>query len=299
VVGNGLSAVDVEWAIEGPAHPGTHIDSNGRLVVDPNDPRESIVIVAISTEDRSVTGEATVRLREEPLPPAVAREIMMLPEELILGTVSPYNVYDISVIVLGENNPSQEVSFELIGNTDSDTRIDSNGRIFIGSRETAFILIIRATSVLNPTIHAEMTVRVFADTPEIVEVMFVGDSARFINREQAREAVREWVAFINAQDSGIYLFGCTARLSPSGSSGISLGLSRAEAVKDLFVREFNVDPNRIITQGLGWDNPWNRPNGDSGTPSWNEAVAATNRRVVIMSADDELARRIYDGTWSR
>jgi hypothetical protein len=199
--------------------------------------------------------------------------------------------------VIGDNNPSQEVSLELIGNNDPATRIDSDGRIFIGSRETSFILIIKATSVLNPAIYTEMTVRVFGDTPDIVEVMFVGDSSAFVSGTQAREAVGEWVEFINKQNNGIFLFGCTANTGNSNSGGFPLGLARAEAVKDLLVREFNVDPNKIIIKSLGHDNPWNRPNGISGTPSWNEAVAASNRRVVIMSADDDFAQRIYHGTW--
>jgi hypothetical protein len=304
VVGDGINAQDIEWVIEGAAHPGTTIDNNGRLVVDPNDPRESIVIVAISTEDRSVTGEATVRLREEPIPEAIVREITIFPDDLILGTMSPYNAFEINAVVLGENNPSQEVKFELFGNNDLNTRLEPNGRIFIGANETALLIIIRVTSLSNPAVYAEMPVRVFVPTPDTVEVRFFGDSAEPISRAQAREAIAEWVDFINQQDSGIYLFGCTARLGiPNAkiagrdTGGIGLGLARAETIRDMFVREFNIDPSRITVKGLGFDNPWHRDNGVSRTPSWNESVAATNRRVVIMSADDDFAKRIYDGTW--
>jgi hypothetical protein len=303
VVGQGITAQDVDWAIEGPAHPGTIIDSNGRLTLAPDDPRESIVIVAISTEDRSVTGQATVRLREEPIPPAIVKEITIFPDDLILGTMSPYNVFDINAMVLGENNPSQEVIFELFGNNDPNTRLEPNGRIFIGANETALLIIIRVTSVMNPAVYAEMPVRVFVPTPDTVEVRFFGDSAEPLNRAQAREAIAEWVDFINQQDSGIFLFGCTARLGTGAriagrdTGGIGLGLARAETIRDMFVREFNIDPSRITVKGLGYDNPWHRDNGVSGTTSWNEAVAATNRRVVIMSADDDFAKRIYNGTW--
>ena len=297
VAGFGITAQDVEWSVEGPLHPGTAIDENGRLTVATDDPRESIVIIAMSANEPNVSGKAIVNLSDEPLPPATVREILMLPEELILGTETPYNVYDINVMVLGDNNPSQAVSLELIGNNDPNTRIDSAGRIFVGSGETALGLIIKATSEIDPEIHAEMTVRVFGETPEIVEVLFVGDSAIFINKTQAREAVRGWVEFINEQNSGIYLFGCTANLGHSGSNGVALGMSRAEAVKELFVKEHNVESSKITTKGLGHNNPWNRPNGVSGTPSWNEAVASTNRRVVIMSADDDFAKKIYSETW--
>jgi len=297
VVGDGINAQDIEWAIEGPSHPGTTIDKNGRLVVDPNDPRENIVIVAISTENRSITGQATVRLREEALPPPVVREVTIFPDDVIMGTISPYNVLDINAIVEGENNPSQEVRFELHGNNDPNTRIDSNGRISIGGNETAIIIIIRAISVENPRVYAETPVRVFTEPPGIVEVMFLGNSAEFVNRAQARDALRDWVDFINSQSSGIYLFGCTANTGARNSDGVSLGTARAQAVKDLFVREYNIDPSRITIRGLGHQNPWNRPNGLSGTASWDEAAASTNRKTVIMSADDDFAQRIYNGTW--
>jgi len=297
VAGYGITAQDVEWSIDDSSHPETVIDDNGRLIVAPNDPRESIVIIAVSTADPRVSGRATVRLREESLSEAVVREITIFPDDIILGTASPYNVFDINAMVLGDNNPSQAVRFELTGNNDPGTRVDSNGRIIIGSSETSFILIIRVTSLLDPSIYAEVPVRVFAEAPDTVEVMFVGDSSDFICEEQARNTAGEWVEFIDSQDRGIYLFGCTAHTGNDYLDSVSLGLERAEAFKELLVREFGIDPSRIITMGLGYNNPWNRPNGIRGTPSWNAAVAATNRRVVIMSADDDFAISIYNGTW--
>lgn len=300
VVGDGISAQDIDWAIEGPAHPGTFID-DGRLVVAPDDPRENIILIAISTQDRSVTGQATVRLREEALPPSVVREVRIFPDDVIMGTFPPYNTLEISTTVEGENNPSQEVRFELFGNSDPTTRVDPDGRIFIGQGEigqgeTEIVITIRAISVENPTIYAEIPVRIFTEPPGVVEVMFLGNSDAFVNRAQARSAIAEWVDFINSQNSGVVLFGCTANTGIGNSDGVALGTARAQAVKDLFVREFNVDPNKIAIRGLGHNNIWNRPNGISGTPSWDEAAAATNRKVVIMSADDPDAQRIYDGT---
>ena len=297
VAGHGITAQDVDWHIEGPAHPGTYIAPNGRLVVDENDPRDSIVLIAISTEDRSVSGEATVRLREEPLPPAVVTEVTIFPDDVVVGTIPPYNVFDVNALVLGENNPSQEVTFELLGNSDPNTRIDSSGRIFIGDNETAIIIIIRATSILNPSVYAERPVRVFVDAPPVVEVMFLANSATFVNRTQARASIGEWVDFINSQSSGIFLFGCVANIGTGDFDGVALSTARAQAAKDLFVRDYGLDPSRITIRGLSYENPWNRPNGISGTPSWDETAAATNRKVVIMSADDDFAQRVYNGTW--
>lgn len=296
VVGD-VNAQDIEWTIDGSAHPGTYVRSDGRLVVALDDPRESIILIAISTEDRSVTGQANVRLREEAIPPPVVREVTIYPDDVVMGIIPPHNVFDVNAIVSGENNPSQEVRFEMHGNYDPNTRIYPDGRIVIGQEETAIIIIIRAISVENPTVYAEMPVRVFVDPPGIVEVMFLGNSAEFVNRTQARASIGEWVDFVNSQSSGAMLFGCTANTGASNSDGVSLGIARAQAVKDLFVREYNIDPSRITIRGLGHNNPWNRPNGTSGTLSWDEATAATNRKVVIMSADDPFAQSVYNGTW--
>jgi outer membrane protein OmpA-like peptidoglycan-associated protein len=297
VVGDGINAQDIEWVIDGPAHQGTHVASDGRLVVAPDDPRENIILIAISTEDRSVSGQANVRLHEEALPIAVVRDVSIFPDNVIMGTFPPYNIFEINATVGGENNPSQEVRFELYGNNDPNTRIeqiDQSGKIFIGQGETAIIITIRAISAENPTIYSEMAVRIFSEPPGVVEVMFLGNSDVFANKSQARAAIGEWVDFINSQDTGIFLFGCTANTGRGSSDGIVLGAARAQAVKDLFVREFNVDPDKITIRGLGYKNIWNRPNGISGTSSWDEVAAAANRKVVIMSADDLDAVRIYD-----
>jgi hypothetical protein len=287
---------DIDWSIEGPTHPGTSIDEHGRLVVAPDHPSDTLVIIATSAIDPRIYQRAIVRLTESPIGPGVPERVVISPEpEIILETEYPFNSAVVLAIVEGLNNPSQLVSFELIGNTDPRTSVDQSGRIFISPGETSFRIILRVTAIENPHVYGEITVLV-RRPPDVVEVRFVGNTAQLVNRTQAIESVREWVDFINTQDSGIFLFGCTANTG-HGGTGITLGLERANAIRDIFVREFNIDPNRITTRGLGHNNPWNRPNGVSGTPSWNEAVAASNRIVVIMSADDDLARRIYAGTW--
>jgi len=288
---------DVEWSIEGPPdHPDTILDEMGNLHIADSDTREYITVIARSVADPRIFGSAIIRLIDAPPPPPIVTGILVFPEELVLGTHAPHNIYHINVVILGENSPPQTFTLELFGNTDPNTRIYQNGRIFIGLRETAFLLTLRITSMYDPAMFIEIPIRIFRETPDVVEVNFVGNTAEFVNIVQARDAVSEWVDFINTQNTGIFLFGCTADTG-HGGTGITLGQERANAVRDLLIHEFNVASNRIETRGLGHNNPWNRPNGISGTPSWNETVAASNRIVVIMSADDELAQGVYNGTW--
>jgi len=286
----------VRWTVEGPSHPGTEIDETGTLVIAADDPRESIRVRAASDVDPNVFGEATIVIGSlEVIQVGVPERIIIIPgPDIFLETDPPNNVVTVRTIVEGSNNPSQAVNLELIGNTSPNTRIEPSGQITICPNETSFLIVLRVTSEVDPTIIGEANLFV-RRPPDVVEVRFIGNSANFVSITQARAAVSEWVDFINEQDGGIYLFGCTANTGQG--AGVQLGTERANAVRDLFVREFNIDPSRIRTRGLGHDNPWNVPNGIPGTGSWNETVAASNRIVVIMSAEDEWARRIYNGTW--
>ncbi|MCL2528321.1 MAG: OmpA family protein [Defluviitaleaceae bacterium] len=295
IFGDDSSApADLDWDIPGEAHPGTII-ANGVLYVAHDDPRESITVTATSTIDPTIYATATITLSAMPVAPGIPEYVVVNPTEITLETETPHNTIIINVQVGGAGNPSQAFVLELFGNTDPNTRVYQDGRIVIAAGETALVITLRASSAVDPHIFVEIPIKIHRP-PDVVEVRFVGNSAEFANRADAVNAVSEWVAFIEAQDSGIYLFGCTADTG-FGGDGISLSQSRANAVRDLFVNEFNIDPSKVIARGLGHNNPWNRPNGISGTASWREDIAASNRRVVIMSADDEIAQQIYNGTW--
>ena len=49
-------------------------------------------------------------------------------------------------------------------------------------------------------------------------------------------------------------------------------MNRANAVKEALVQKFNIDPNRLVADGLGWDRP--------ADPK-NPLDQAKNRRVEI------------------
>ena len=289
------SGMVVDIWIEGGSHPGTYF--NGfELVVAIDDHRQSITIVARLNISPNVYAysRATVQLVSTP----VVDVVSILPEqEIVLGTEYPFNSLTLTAIVHGSNNPSQHVHFQLFHNTDPNTRVDSNGNIFIAPGETSTILTVRVTSGVNPSVYTERVIRV-RTPPDSIEVWFVSGSAVFANRAEAINTVREWVDFVNEQEGGIFIFGCVAHTGRGTTeNAVRLGLDRANAVRDIFINYFNIPSYRITTRGLGYNNPWNMPNGISGEPSWNEQIAASNRIVVIMSADDAFANRIYNNTW--
>ncbi len=63
-------------------------------------------------------------------------------------------------IVYGSNNPSQEVTWSLSGNTDSETKLSQDGKLIVGKNEKAEFIYVTATSVQDTAKSATATVKV-------------------------------------------------------------------------------------------------------------------------------------------
>jgi hypothetical protein len=242
---------------------------------------------------------SVVNLRPQPISISVSPTFI---------SIDKGEVYIFEAIVSGINNPSQDVTWSISGNFDDNTGITNEGELFVASEEISTTLTVIATSVTDFTISGNASVSIKGGfippppepkplpPPQVINVNFRPDSAIFINEVQAIRDIEEWVDFIKTQDRGIYLFGCTAKIDGVDNemydACVNLGQARAEAVKNLFIEHYGIEPNRIITKGLGYDNPWHINNGVSGV-SWNEVIAAQNRRVVIMYIGDEIADKVY------
>jgi len=293
VVGVNNPSQDVKWSLSGNNSIATTIDQNGKLSIAPEETSKTLEVIAASAVDGSVFGTATVTISLTPAPPAEITHIEFNQKDIVADAGS--NII-LNVTVYGTNNPSQGVIWKLTGNSDPGTRIDNNGTLHIAPNERSILLTIIATSVYDGTKSTETTVKVIVP-PGIVNVKFRPNNDELINESQAVKDINEWVEFIKTQDSGIYLFGCTAESALYDyNAHISRGLTRADTVKSLFVKYYGIDPSKIIAKGLGYDNPWHADNGISGS-TWDEAKAERNRKVVIMSADDDYAKKIYNGAW--
>lgn len=66
--------------------------------------------------------------------------------------------------VTGTNNPSNKVTWSISGNTDTNTRIDTTGKLTLGPNETGPTITVTATSVADPTKSASVTVAVNGPT---------------------------------------------------------------------------------------------------------------------------------------
>ena len=125
------------------------------------------------------------------------------------------------------------------------------------------------------------------------QVRFVGDEAIFVDEAEARAALAPVAEIILAHPGHpILLAGTTATGGPIDFN-IDLSDRRAAAVKDLLVREYGVPAEQLLTVGLGYDaDPFVRGRDLDENGNQIETEAAKNRRVVVLDAESEIARKI-------
>jgi len=120
-------------------------------------------------------------------------------------------------------------------------------------------------------------------------VQFIGDSARYVDPEAAVAALQPVAEYMIAHPEfrGL-LVGTTA----TGRKDFcrKLSESRAEAVRDTLVF-MGVPDGQLITRGLGFDDPWHVADHDAKGKQI-ERLASQNRKVVLLSADSEEAKKI-------
>ena len=120
------------------------------------------------------------------------------------------------------------------------------------------------------------------------QVEFVGDEATYLYPDRAIETIRPIAEYLEEhEDVRLLLIGSTAG-DITDDFTLHLSQERAEAVKDTLIG-LNIDADRITALGLGSDDPWHIKNAGYEGP-----VASSNRKVVLIDAQTELAQEIMD-----
>ena len=125
------------------------------------------------------------------------------------------------------------------------------------------------------------------------QVRFVANQAVFIDENEAREALAPVAEIILANpDHPILLAGTTAKYG-SQESCVKLSDRRAAAVRDLLVNDFGVPASQLVSVGLGYEaDPFARGRDIDANGHFVESEGAKNRRVVVLSAESDIARQI-------
>lgn len=101
-------------------------------------------------------------------------KIVVSPDNI---TVKQGDTQKFKVIVQGNDNPSQEVTWKLIGNLSENTKISNQGLLCIGEDETAEELIVTAESKQDDTKTAQAKIKVLPKNSEIHKHIEVVDKA--------------------------------------------------------------------------------------------------------------------------
>jgi len=155
----------VTWSVAGGASSGTGISSNGLLMVAINETATSLTVRATSNTDNSKRGTATVTF---PKPPAIVRDVTI---SSLATTVTKGRTLQFTATVIGVNDPSQSVTWEVIGTTNSGTRISTSGLLSVALNETAARLSVKATSTADNT-KSKTTIITLKDPPPPTHVAF-------------------------------------------------------------------------------------------------------------------------------
>ena len=118
------------------------------------------------------------------------------------------------------------------------------------------------------------------------QITFVGDSAEYVNPDEALETIRPIADYLCKNTSvNILLVGSTAGDSTNDYT-LNLSQKRSDSVKNTLV-ELGVSSDRIISVGMGTNDPWHIPKvGITGS------LASDNRKVVILNSSTDLAKGI-------
>ena len=118
------------------------------------------------------------------------------------------------------------------------------------------------------------------------QITFVGDSAEYVNPDEALKTIRPIAEYLCKNSSvNILLVGATAGDSTNDYTS-NLSQKRSDSVKNTLVK-LGVSSDRIISVGMGTNDPWHIPN--AGTTG---SLASDNRKVVILNSTTDMAKGI-------
>lgn len=136
------------------------------------------------------------------------------------------------------------------------------------------------------TLKVEISMTVLSDA----QVRFQGDSDNFIDLESAVRALEPAAAELKAHPDRCALLVGTTASGKDEAMCLELSLRRARAVKKLLVEQLGVPEDQLSCIGLGTQDPWHiNDRDDTGQV---EALAAQNRKVILLDADSDEAEGI-------
>ena len=145
------SVETVTWSVTGSTSSNTTIDSTGKLTVGSDETATSVSVLATSTFDSTKRGSRVISI----VPKLSIDEVAVDPAT---ATVYKGDSKTFSANVTQSGGVPTAVTWSVIGNSSSNTTIDSTGKLTVGKDETATGITVRATSTFDDTKCGESTV---------------------------------------------------------------------------------------------------------------------------------------------
>ncbi len=169
----GMDDNSVKWSVIGNTSRDTQIDPSGKLTVALDESSVSLMVKAESIADSSVSATVLVTV----LPPKEKPEITVTPA---FAQVMKGQDRFFLASVTGLDN--KNVKWSVSGNTSNETTMDGIGKLSIALNETSPALMIRAESVVDPSVFAQAKVAVLSpsDSQKIISFFdFLNPNVRY------------------------------------------------------------------------------------------------------------------------
>lgn len=170
VNGVNLSDFSAIYSVSGQTSINTYIGNDGILHVGADEQSKVLVVTSKAAADERYFATATVSVTDSQhaVDQSTVTEVVIYPGAVQIGC--GYS-QQFAAKVNGVNNPSQQVVWELTGATSEDTRVTTNGLVFVGEDEKSNMLVLTAYSQKTPEVYGEAIIDVVpADTPGVDEV---------------------------------------------------------------------------------------------------------------------------------
>jgi len=144
-----------------------------------------------------------------------------------------------------------------------------------------------------PVVADTLDVDVAESVPDVVKfdenssVKFKSNKAEFVDEKAAEKELLPIAEYLLAYpDESFYILGMTATV-PGGDGGKQLSLKRAEACKELLVKN-GVEADRLVCVGLGHTDHPLRADDTDNNGNLIEDAARVNRAVIFATENSEL-----------
>ena len=163
VVAVGGANESVTWSVTGNESALTTVSPAGLLTIGANETASTIKVRATSTFDTSVFDDATITI--------VIPQVVSVTISPKTATVQPDGTQQFTATVEVVSGADKSVTWSVMDNSSSSTTISATGLLTVGANEIAETILVKVTSVFDPTVSDVATVTIYTGTdPKVLSV---------------------------------------------------------------------------------------------------------------------------------